>query len=185
MTETIIKKKEKGKKEYDYEAAVKRLRPFLKLMKKHTQEYYEVLYDEYLECPNFAKLCRLLGENDNTALTYFAYHNMPVKNLRHSEATKEGIRDASEVKPILVPKEMEDGTINYVENETPEVIVRHETDINFAKYQSTYTQLRKIESLAMVDFNAGKDYRGKLVKQLKKSIEHLQQLLDSLEVNLK
>jgi len=182
MSETITKKKKKEKKEYDYEAVVKRLRPYVKKMRKAMDEFYDVLYDEYLECPNFTYLCELLNVPLSTAYDKFNSKGLPLKRPDLSEKISESKQQVSELKTTLVPIEQDDGSISFEEPEEPDMTVKLETDVDFGKYQETYRRIRKIEEISLVDFKVGKDYRQKLIDILREAKEHLEELLDTLEV---
>jgi len=179
MSETITKKK----KEYNYEAVVKRLRPLLKAYKKGRQEFYEALYDEYLDVPNFDKLCSMLGISAKIARDYFKEYDLPLKQPEKSIQMTGVSRSEFQLdeSKTLIPIEQDDGSISFEEPEEPEVTVKLETDVDFARYQETYRRIRKIEELSLVDFKVGKDYRKKLIDILREASEHLIELIELLE----
>ena len=154
-------------------------------MKKGKEEFYNALYDEYLEVPNFDKLCSMLGIAADYAREQFREMKLPLKQPEKSSQMLGVSREEyaqSDLKKPLIPVEQDDGSISFEEPEEPEITVKLETDVDFGKYQETYTRIRKIEELSLVDFKVGKEYRNKLINILKEAKEHIEELLDTLEV---
>ena len=69
-------------------------------------------------------------------------------------------------------------------NEKGEPIVKIKITSNFGKYQKTHNKIRRIERLTKIDFNVKEPYRTLLIRELKKSYEHLVALQSMLEAGV-
>lgn len=199
MSEVILKKKKKEKKEYDYEAVANELielKTEIELTGNQLQrieeeyravkrKFYSRLYEEYLMCPSFEKLCEKIYVRPGTARRWFTEElgkelRFPEKDTSEYKKEKFETPTASN---ILIPVEKEDGGIDFQKPPEPEVKVKVETDVDFARYQETHRMIRNIEKLSLVDFKVGKELRRKLIDTLKEASEHLLELIDLLEAD--
>jgi len=199
MSETITKKKKK--KLYDYDAVANelielkteieltgsQLQRIEEEYKASKKKFYSRLYEEYLICPNFDKLCEMVDTTSETARQWFKDMGKELKYPKMSESKKEyyeNITDVSVKNNVLTPIEKENGDIDFQEQEDiPELKVKVETDVDFARYQETYRRIRNIHQLSLVDFKVGKEYRQKLISLLKEANSHIEELIDLLEVD--
>ncbi len=202
MSETVTKKKQKKKKEYDYDAVANellelkteieltgnQLQRIEEEYKASKRKFYSRLYEEYLICPNFSKLLEKISVTSSGAYRWFTEElSKDLKHPKMSEAIKESWEERKEISPtagennVLVPVEQDDGSIDFQEPEEPEVTVKVETDVDFARYQETHRRIRNIEQLSLIDFKVGKELRKKLLNILKEAKEHIDDLIDSLE----
>ena len=205
---TITKKKKK--KQYDYDAvaneliemkteielAGNQLQRIEEEYKNVKRKFYSRLYEEYLICPNFKLLCEKIKVDPGTARRWFTDElDKELKYPEVSEAKKEDweqrkIESTMHSNEVLIPVEQDDGGIDFQEpgleeeyEDQPELKVKIETDVDFARYQETYRRIRNIHQLSLVDFKVGKEYRKKLTGILKEAKGHIEELIELLEAD--
>jgi len=165
--ETILLKKKK-KKIFDYEEAVKILRPMIKQWKDLDEEVARKLHEYYMipEC-RFIKLCELLGVTHPTIYALFDKYNLPRKFEKLTEHEHKNMY--SEVENDL---QLSDAVVD----ETLE------TELEDRKYKETYTILKNAQRLSKDMFNVPE--KDELIEELQDTIKKLTTLLLKLESNL-
>jgi len=169
MSEIIVVEKKKKKKEYDYKKAVKKLKPLIVKWSNASMEFANEIHKEYLNCPNFEKLCQKLGCSPNTIYSLFDRYALPRKYEKMSDAAQERFtQKLSELeKSDLSPAEVDDA---------------EEGEIDSLKYKETYHILNEASRLSVNMFQVQE--REELIEKLQNTIAKLNGLLVRLESGL-
>lgn len=213
MSETITKQKKKKKidfsvlrkleDEYD-EAKEDADRKEEVLVKK--------VHSDYLNAENKTEFFKELHKSERWYRNKFEEYNLPLQFAAKSAASSESHAERKkqqilnqldnmekeiekthvvEVDPLVAeeagyvdPREQEKDWIHRtkieIQEEEPKKITE---DSNFGKYQDTKSRLEKARSIYKSDFNVSEKYKKILIHELKKTKEHIDDLLGEIEKN--
>jgi len=165
MSETILIKKKKEKKEYNYEAVAKRLKVLVQKWKDIDKEVAYEIHKEYIVCPNFDKLCVKLGTSTTTMYNLFDKHELQRKYPKMSEAQEEiwDERKEQELEPAIIEDELE-------------------TELEDRKFKETYAILKNAQRLSKSMFQVPE--KQELIEELQDTVKKLTTLLLKLESNI-
>ena len=166
MSETITTQKKK-KKIFNYEEAVKILRPLITKWTELDKEVAKKLHEYYMmpDC-RFNKLCELLDVHHTTIYALFDKYDFPRKHeamTEHEHSNQFIANNQQELEPAIVEDEQE-------------------TEYDTIKYQETYSILNNAQRLSINMFRVVE--KQELINKLQKTIKHLTTLLLKLESNI-